>query len=159
MMAPLWDQGNDETQAEGWAELWQTTHQYTQPAFRITSEFFTDLMPMAILDAAMSFPADTGLGHNNASPRAFARLSWDALAALTALFLAFERYGDWADVLNLVLIVLLPKGDGAYRPIGLFPTPIRIWFKSRLDITKRWDHMTAMPSVFGGPGMGAQKAA
>ena len=76
LFAPLSDQGNVEKQAAAWAELWQTTHQYTQPAFRITSEFFTDLMPMAILDAAMSFPADTGLGHDNASPRAFARLSW-----------------------------------------------------------------------------------
>ena len=85
-------------------------------------------MPAAIIDAAMEFPADTGLGHDNVSPRAFARLSWNALHALAALYLAFERYGDWASLIGLVLIVLLPKGDGEYRPIGFFPTPVRIWF-------------------------------
>ena len=29
----------------------------------------------------------------------------------------------------------------------------------RIGITKRWESLTAMPSVFGGPGIGAQKAA
>ena len=126
LIAPLSDQGNVEKQADTWAELWQTSHTYVQPAFRITSEFFTDFLPLAILEAAMTFPADTGLGHDNVSPRAFARLSYNALSALAALYLAFERYGAWADLLNLVLIVLLPKGEGGYRPIGLFPTVIRI---------------------------------
>ena len=121
---PLSDQGNVERQAATWAELWQTEETYTPPAFRITSEFFTDFMPMTIVDAAMSFPADTGLGHDNVSPRAFARLSHDALLALAALYLAFERFGEWPDLLDLVLIVLLPKGDGEYRPIGLFPTDV-----------------------------------
>ena len=75
------------------------------------------------------------------------------------MFVAFEKHGDWPETLDLVLIVLLPKGEGGYRPIGLFPTPIRIWFRARLIIVKVWEKQNEMPSVYGGIGMGAQKAA
>ena len=57
------------------------------------------------------------------------------------------------------MIVLLPKGEGGYRPIGLFPTLIRIWFRVRLIIVNVWEKQNGMPSAYGGPGMGAQKAA
>ena len=75
------------------------------------------------------------------------------------LFVAYEKFGGWAEIHNLVLIVLLPKGDGGYRQIGLFPTVIRVWFRVRLVTVKVWESQNELPSVFGGPGMGAQKAA
>ena len=86
--------------------------------------------------AAMTFPGDTGLGHDNMSQRSLTRLSPEATKALAQLFVAFERFGDWATVLDLVLIVLLPKNDGGDRPIGLFPTIIRICFRVRLVTLK-----------------------
>jgi len=119
----------------------------------------TAMFPTAIRDAAKTFPAGTGLGHDHISPRAFLRLSDAALEALARLFMAFEKRGAWADALNLVLIVLLPKTDGGVRPIGLFPTIIRIWMRARILIAKTWEAETAMPEVFGGPGKGAQAAA
>jgi hypothetical protein len=72
---------------------------------------------------------------------------------------AFERRGSWAEVLDLVLIVLLPKTDGGVRPIGLFPTIIRIWMRARIFVAKTWEAATAMPEIYGGPGKGAQAAA
>ena len=77
----------------------------------------TELIPVA----AMTFPSETGLGHDNIAPRSLTRLSVDALRALAALFVAFERFGEWADVLDFVLIALLPNNDGGDRPIGIFP--------------------------------------
>ena len=75
---------------------------------------------------ALTFPADTGLGADNMAPIAFTRLSDEAIVALADLLVAFEQHGDCPETLDLVLIVLLPKGEGGYRPIGLFPTPIKI---------------------------------
>ena len=112
-----------------------------------------------VVEASQTFLADTGLGHDNVSPRAIARLSADSILALACLFMAFERFGDWAEILDLVLIVVLPKGDGGFRPIGLFPMEIRLWFRCRLNLTRIWEAQNALPSVFGGPGMGTQKAA
>ena len=54
------------------------------------------------------------------------RLLPQALVALAALFMAFEAQGGWCEILNLVLIVLLPKSAGGFRPIGLFPALIRV---------------------------------
>ena len=91
--------------------------------------------------------------------RCLLRLSDDAIAALAKLFTAFERRGSWAEVLDLVLIVLLPKTDGGFRPIGPFPTVIRVWMPARIFVAKTWESATAMPEIFGGPGNEAQAAA
>ena len=75
------------------------------------------------------------------------------------LLRAAERLGGWPSIINLVLIVLLPKGTGGFRPIGLFPTLIRIWMRTRVIATRAWEAANALPSEFGGTGMGAQRAA
>jgi hypothetical protein len=157
--APLSDQAAVEEEATAWANLWQVELPYNQPHFDCCQEHLAPIVPWAVATAAISFPAGTGLGCDNVSPKAFARLSPSALAALAALFMAFEKLGQWCDALDLVLIVLLPKADGGRRPIGLFPTLIRIWMRARVCITRAWEIANSMPSVFGGAGMGAQRAA
>ena len=61
--------------------------------------------------------------------------------------------------MKLVLIVLLPKPCGGRRPIGLFPTVIRLWMRARSLIPKEWERKNHHPCVYGGPSMGAQRAA
>ena len=56
-------------------------------------------------------------------------------------------------------IVLLDKPDGGRRPIGLFPTLIRIWMRARAIIAKRWETQHADPAIHAGEQMGAQRAA
>ncbi len=158
-IAPLSDQAAVEEEATAWANLWQVKQPYDQPHFDCSQEHLAPIVPWAIATAAVSFPAGTGLGSDNISPKALARLSQSALAALAALFMAFEKLGEWCEVLDLVLIVLLPKADGGRRPIGLFPTLIRVWMRTRICITRAWEIANSMPSVFGGAGMGAQRAA
>ena len=77
--------------------------------------------------AALTFPADTGTGADNVSPRAYARLSDALLQELALLLLAMERKSQWAPSLQIVLIVLLPKAGGGRRPIGLMPGIVRLW--------------------------------
>ena len=116
-------------------------------------------MPEAIRQAAATFPLGTGTGADNIAPRAFTRLSDQALSALACLFIAFESAGHWTSALNLVLIVLLAKADGGFRPIGLFPTIIRVWMRTRIVVAKAWEAANAMPALYGGKGKGAQRAA
>ena len=59
----------------------------------------------------------------------------------------------------MVIIVLLPKNGGGFRPIGLFPMIARLWMRSRTFLARGWEAANALPCVFGGPGMGAQRAA
>jgi endonuclease/exonuclease/phosphatase family metal-dependent hydrolase len=157
---PLSDQATVEQQANDWAEIWQEEASYCEPDFGdLRGEQLAPLWPWAIIEAVSTFPVGTGLGADNVAPRALRRLSEAAIVALIALFLAFEAAGSWAAALNLVLIVLLPKGEGAFRTIGLFPTPVRVWMRARTFTAKAWEAANTIPGVFGGCGMGAQRAA
>ena len=117
------------------------------------------LVVQMLVLAALTFPAGTGLGADNIAPRAFARLSSEALTALATILMAAEALGDWGDAVALVLIVLLPKPDGGLRPIGLFASVIRLWSRARADIGRAWQAANSIPALFGGAGMGAQRAA
>ena len=158
-MAILADQAAVEHEANQWGALWKENGDYHSPIGPPPDEHFLPLMPMAIRDAADSFPINTALGCDNVAPRAYGRLSEAAIKALIVLFMVFEKKGQWAAVVNLVIIVLLPKKTGGKRPIGLFPTMVRIWMRARIIVARVWEAANAMPTVFGGAGMGAQKAA
>ena len=79
--------------------------------------------------------------------------------ALARLLAAAEALGAWGKAVGLVLIVLLPKLDGGLRPIGFFPTIVRLWMRARTVQARAWEAAHAMPQLFGGAGIGAQRAA
>ena len=87
------------------------------------------------------------------------RLSAEAVEALAIIFMVFEALGSWARVLEFVIIVLLPESDGGRRPIGLFCSTIRLWWRARICDVRAWEATNHLPTIFGGSGMGAQKAA
>ena len=157
-LTPLCDQAVVETEANQWAKLWQEGQKYPELQWGHV-EPLPELTVEALRAAANSFPLGTGLGVDNASPRAFARLSDDSLAALAQLLMKIEKTGVWPPSLNLVLIVLLAKGDGGFRPIGLLPSVIRIWMRARATQARAWEAVNHTSSVYGGRGMGAQRAA
>jgi len=157
--APLCDQADIELEAEGWASLWKESETYSCQCEPLDSEPLALLLPWAVSKSSLSFPAHTGLGADNVSPRAYSRLSHVLLKKLCALLMAIELLGCWPEAVDLVLIVLLPKPDGGRRPIGLFPSVIRLWMRARSWVAKAWEAANPRPGVFGGTGMGAQRAA
>ena len=58
----------------------------------------------------------------------------------------------------LVIIVLLPKPDGGFRPIGLLPFLPRLWMRARRHIIVEWERLNHRPYLYGGKGMGADIA-
>ena len=120
-------------EADRWAALWQEAQQYQEPNFLTHPEVLEEFLPHAVVVAAESFPIRVGLGADNIAPRAITSLSEGAILALASLLMAFEQLGSWADALDLVLIVLLPRSDGGLGPIGLFPTIMPVWFRVRGD--------------------------
>ena len=46
----------------------------------------------------------------------------------------FGRKGQWAQIVNLVLVVMLPKNSGGRRPFRSFLTIFRIWMRARIII-------------------------
>ena len=159
-LVPLSEQAAVDAECAKWATLWKEDLSYNAPDFgQLGEEPLQLLSTWAIKQAAATFPAGTGLGADNISPRAICRLSDAAVSALAHLYARIEALGEWTAMFNLVLIVLLPKLDGGLRPIGLFPTIIRLWMRTRVCIARAWENAHALPSVYGGVAMGAYRAA
>ena len=58
-----------------------------------------------------------------------------------------------------MLIALLPKTDGGFRPIGLLPTPPRIWMRATRKAARRWEELNQRPWLYAGKAKGANVAA
>ena len=155
----LSDQAAVDLEATVWATEWGEHRPYSNGIDDVDCVPPPALIVDTLRSTAMTFPVHTGLGADNVSPRAFARLSDELLLWLCLLYAASEKLGHWPSILHLVMIVLIPKPDGGRRPIGLFPTAIRIWMRARSDIARRWENRHAAAPFYGGKGMGAQRAA
>ena len=77
---PLADQAAVEMEADKWARLWRADQEYSSPPIEDADQL-QSLTSWGIKQAAFSFPAGTGLGADNISPRALVRLSDVAIAA------------------------------------------------------------------------------
>jgi hypothetical protein len=117
-------QAEVEAEANRWALEWDESATYSASFPHIT-EMPPGLVAQAIILASATFAPLTGLGGDNVAPRAFGRLTLQALEALAHILRACERKGTWPASVFAVLIVLLPKPDGGRRPIGLFDSKVR----------------------------------
>jgi len=158
-LTPLSDQADVDKEGDGWAALWREDQPYDCFIDPLGSPALEPLVPWAIRESAKSFPMSTGVGADNTSPRAVARLSDVLIKALCAILMACELWGAWPALVRYVLIVLLPKSDGGRRPIGLFPSIVRVWSRARVIVARAWESAHFRPTIFGGAGMGAQRAA
>ena len=87
---------------------------------------------VAELTAAIrSFPVDTAVGTDAYHPRVLLRLGPSLLSARLKVLFLCELLGAWPRAITDVLIALLPKPAGGFRPIGIFPTLVRVWFRLR----------------------------
>ena len=154
----LSQQAEVEAEANRWAAEWNETARYDCP-FPDSFAAPPPRVAQALLMAASSFAPMTGLGGDNTTPRAFRRLTQEALEGLARLLAACEACGRWPEAFAFVLIVLLPEPDGGRRPIGLFDAKIRLWMRMRSNLSRMWEAANPSPAIFGGRGCGAQRAA
>lgn len=155
---PLCDQATVEAEADAWAARWNEHHAYQSEVVVFGTPPLSTLMPEMLLQAASTFPAASGVGTDNVSPRDLCRLSKEAIRCLCMVLSAAELLGSWPECLHLVLIVLLQKPDCGRRPIGLFPTIIRVWMRARVYVAREWEAANQRSCLYGGPSMGAQRA-
>ncbi len=158
--APLSPQCTVEKEAEEWGKLWAAQERLPPLSWP------TELGPMPprpsvqkLRAALATFPPDTGLSWDALHPRALRRLSDARLERLIDLLMMAERRGQWPATMGMVTVVLLPKPEGGFRPIGLFPVMIRAWMRLRRDAIQEWELANARAYFYSGPGRGAHIAA
>ena len=121
-----------------------------------------DPIPVSVPEfrgALMTFPAGSGLGWDGIHPRARDRLDDTTIQLLISLLMTCERLGKWPMAIQLVIVVLLLKTDGGWRPIGLLPFLPRIWMRVRRPIVLQWEQIQARPYLYAGAAKGATVAA
>merc|ERR1711867_383984 len=60
------------------------------------------------------------------------------LQALSRIFAMWEAMGSPAINNQELIVKLIPKPTGGLRPIGLFPTLVRLWGKTRQPTIRAW---------------------
>ena len=93
----------------------------------------------ALIQAGLTFPRGLGLGWDGIHPRMLSRVSDFLLRWIACIMVLSERSGNWDPAVGITVIVLLPKGDGTYRPVGLIPWLPKIWMRARKIYATTWE--------------------
>ena len=159
-LVPLGSQQTVDVEAEAWASIWRRGAVGTLPKWpKCMGEKLPSTSVVLFRLACMTFPCEVGLGWDKVHPRALCRLSDAVTEALIALLMVAEITGRWYSVIGFILVVLIPKSDGGRRPIGLFPTMVRVWMRVRLRVAQDWVNENDRPYFYAGPAKGADVAA
>ena len=110
------------------------------------------------MKALLTFPCGIGLGWDALHPRALTRLPSGILLAIMQLLALCESAGRWPKMVQLVIIVLLPKSEGGVRPIGLLPMPVRLWMTARRNVLAKWDKHNHRPDLYAGRAWGQRRS-
>ena len=92
-------------------------------------------------------------------PKALLRLPEAVLDAIISLLHMCECAGHWPERIALAIVVLLPKPDDGFRPIGLLPALARIWSRARRDVALQWEGMQSRKYLYAGEAKGTTVAA
>ena len=137
--APLTQQESVDSEAAKWADVWQQGVVGNHPRWPADmGQVLPDLAVAQLREACYTFPSGVGLGWDKLHPRALVRCSDRVLGLFIQMLILAEILGEWPSCIGPILIILLPKSDGGRRPIGLFPSLIRLWMRVRLQVAQQW---------------------
>ena len=158
--APATSQQVTDDQAKEWQNQWGFGLNIPPPVWpEEMGEALPELLKEELLDSALTFSNHTGLGWDRLHPKCISRLSDSLLMLLMTILRLCEDDGGWPAMVALVIIALLPKAEGGFRPIGLVPFLPRLWMRARRRIAKAWEETQQRQYLYAGRGKGANVAA
>ena len=89
---------------------------------------------------------------NGLHPRHIGLLESRGLRVLAAILSCSEALGIFPEPLGVVLVALLGKLAGGFRPIGLYHPVFRIWAKARRKVVDNWDCQNPVAGFAAGKG-------
>ena len=100
--------------------------------------------------AAGTFPDSTGLGWDQIHPKAVLRLPDGLKLRLVRILNEAEAQGKWPTMAQEVMVSLLVKPLGDYRPINLFTMLNRLWTRIRREQGREWEQRNERPYLYAG---------
>jgi ribonuclease HI len=95
--------------------------------------------------ASKEFSASTAGSPDGWHPRHFSLLCREARTGLCGIMNTMEKLGRMPPQTEQLMIMLLAKPQGGYRPIGIFPSIYRLWMKIRRPICAEWERRWHRP--------------
>ena len=132
-----------DRKANEWHRLWDVTSESPGLSWHDLPDCADVALPSAdeLRETSKSFSRFTALGCDDLHPKHVGTLSEGCLEGLIAVLSAMLRLVQLPQAMALLLVVLLPKPEGGTRPIGLFPTVIRIFARwSRRRYAEPWEN-------------------
>ena len=159
--APLGRQAEAGAQADAWGEHWgdggQEIEEVAWP--RTVGEEVKTITIEMMEQAARTFPDRTGLGWDGIRPKAPTRLLEGLKAKLVRVLNGAEEQGKWAELGQEVMVGLLAKPQGDFRPTNLFKMLNILWTRIRREEVRKWEQRNERPYVFAGKGKSSLNAA
>ena len=147
-----------DVEAAAWSRQWACGSNTAPVVFPPLAQRPPTASVAYLVAAIRTFPADTAIGTDAYHPRVLLRLGPSLLPALLKVLFLCELLGSWPGVITDVLIALLPKLAGGFRPIGISPTLVRVWFRLRAPYVREWERTHARLFFFAGEARGADVA-
>ncbi len=97
------------------------------------------MSPDYLRSVAKSYTHRTAVSVDGFAMRHFMLLSDAGLEVLSGIIELMEATSELPRQLDVVLLAMLPKPAGGYRPIGVFPGLYRLWGKARRPYCKEWE--------------------
>ena len=101
-------------------------------------EALPTLEPSRLREVAKTYPASTSGTVDGFHPRHFSFVTDAALQVMATLFQAVELLGLWPSQLAVIMVQLIEKPKGGYRPICLFAAAVRLWERTRRRECQQW---------------------
>ena len=144
-----WGEEGGEVQQVDWPQAWE----------KMEDGAVTPLTVEKMDRAAVTFPTRTGLGWDGIHPRAVVRLPHSLRAMLVRIMAEAERVGRWPRASHEVVVNMLAKPTGGFRPINLFGMIQRLWTRIRREDARIWEKRHDRTYMYAGVGRAANNAA
>ena len=99
---------------------------------------FASADPARIRAVAASYPISTSETVGGFQPRHVSALGDEALDTLSTILAVVELLGLWPEQLAIIIVQLLDKPKGGYRPICLFAASVHVWERMRRQECAAW---------------------
>ena len=112
-----------------------------------------------VFRASARFPLGTATGADCWHPRHFSLMGLPACRVAAAILNGIERWGHLPQLASVLMLVMLPKPDATFRPIGLLPSLMRLWGRVRRTCVRAWENTRgSRPYLWGCRGRSAEMA-
>ena len=137
-----------EAEQQSWALIWgawEAEDLNPLPGMAEKGKAMPKISPDMMREVSRRASSKTALGLGGFHLKHFELLSNESLEALAGIFQAAEVHSFMPTQIRRLLVPLLDKPTGGFRPIGIFCSAYRLWARCRRSVLQSWEGANRRP--------------